>query len=361
MSSPVSSPVAPAPAPRRPMGLVIAAIVLALMSCVGLLGGFFTLMGAVFVRTPQLAQYPVIESVQICLGIVVLLISAFCAWTVVGLFRVQKWARFSILFLGGLLAFFSFANAAIYLVLSFSSFASFATPPNAPGVSPLVMKAIFLGLAGFSLLFTLVGVWWLVYFNLRRTRAVFAMNGAQPFPELLSQGPAAVEGVWIDPNKPKRSVIELLVICLAVLYFFGALWGVIEAFVRFPLFFLGFIFRGNSASVVGLVMAAIDIGLGIGLLRRMKPAWAVALAFNALGLVYMLFMLTPHYRATFADYQQEMFRHTFSGAFPYPPPNQLMMGPILIVSAIFGCLMVGAVFWLLIRARPLFEQKETAS
>lgn len=338
------------------MGLVLAAIVLALMSCVGLLGGFFTLMGAVLVRTPQLAQYPVVVAVQICGGVVVLLLSGFCAWIVVGLFRVQEWARFSILFLGGLLALFSLISAVGYCVLAFTS-----SVPAEAAYPPAFVKVAFLSLGGISLLFTLVGVWWLVYFNLRRTRALFAANGPHQQPESLPQSPAPVEGVWIDPNKPRRSVIELLVICLAALYCFGALWGIVEAFVRFPVFFLGFTFRGNSASVAGLLMAAIELGLGVGLLRRMKPAWAVALAFNALGLIYTLFMLTPQYRAAMADYQQEMFRHTFSGAFPYPPPNQFMMGTIYFVSAIFGCLMVGVVFWLLIRARPLFEQKETAS
>jgi hypothetical protein len=357
----MSSPGLSGPGTKRPMGVVFAAIVLALMALFGFLAGALVVFLTLFVRPPQLTQYPLLEAVEIVVGIVVLLISGLCAWTVVGLFRLQKWARISVVILGGVLAFFSFVNAIVYLAIGLGSLEAFVPAPNAPTVSPLMIKMVFLGLAGFAFLCAGIGVWWLVYFNLRRIRELFSMDRTRQLLEFALQPVATDAGVWIDPTRPKRSVIEVLVIVLGLLYLFGALWGVAEAFVRFPLFLLGHIFRGSSAGIFGLAMGVIDAGLGVGLLRRMKAAWIVALVFNALGLVYTLEMLSPRYQAGMADYQKEIMRRTLSGIVPVPPPPQLNFAPVYVLSAILGVLMVGAVFWLLLRARPLFEQKELAN
>jgi hypothetical protein len=112
------------------------------------------------------------------------------------------------------------------------------------------------------------------------------------------------------------------VICLSVLYLLGAFWGIAEAFVRFPMFFLGYTLRGNSASVFGIVLAAIEVALGVGLLRRMKLAWVASLVLNGLGLIYTLEMFNPSYRAKITEYQQEIMSHTFAfnGITPSPPP-----------------------------------------
>lgn len=358
MSSPALSSLVPAPVPRRPMGLVFAAIVLALMTCMGFFSGASVIFAAVFIRTPQLARYPMVEDIQIGMGVFILLVSGFCAFTVTGLFRIKRWARFSILILGGLLAFYFFLTAVLFFVFAFSSM---ALQPTAAGVPPGMIKGAFLGLGGFCCLFSWVGVWWLVYFNLRRIRALFATNGVGPLPELPAQAPVSAAGVWIDPNTPKRGAIEILVICLAVLYLLGAASGIVTAFLHFPLFFIGFVVRGTSASVAALLFSAISLGMGIGLLRRMKAAWVTALAFNALGLVSTLAMLTPRNRAMMADYQQEIFRHMFSGAFPYPPPSQFNPASTYFLGAVVGALTVGAIFWLLLKARPLFDRKEIAS
>jgi hypothetical protein len=131
MSSPVSTPVLPAPGPQRPIGVVFAAIALALMTCTGFLSAVSVFVTAALVRVPQLEQAPLIEAVDVVMGIVMLLISGYCAWTVVGLFRMKKWARISILVLGGIIAFFSFLCMVTYCVVAFvasSSFASTGTP-----------------------------------------------------------------------------------------------------------------------------------------------------------------------------------------------------------------------------------------
>jgi hypothetical protein len=354
----MSSPIVPTPAPQRPLGVVFAAIVLALMACFSLLNGCLGLFSAVFIHSPQHAQYSVTGSVEIAAGALIFLISGFCVYVAVGLFRTKRWARLSILMLGGLLAVYSFIVGVISWVMAFSRF---AMPADTLSVAPAMMKLAFFGAGVFSFLFTLIGVWWLVYFNLRRIRALFAANVVHPLPELLPQAHMPVAGVWIDPRKPKRSAIEVMVICLAVLYLLGAFYGIAEVFVQFPLFFLGHIFRGTSAAVSGIVLAIVDLGLGVGLLRRMKSAWVSALVFNAFSLVCTLVILNPYQRARMADYQQEIMRRMLSGLTPQPPSSQFMLGPTYLFGGILGVVTTGAVFWLLLLARPLFEAKKTAT
>jgi hypothetical protein len=357
--SSMSSPVLPAPRPGRPMGLVLAAIVLTLITIVGFLSAVLALFEVLYVRPQRVTHYPLLEAIEIVTWIVVLLISGFCAWIVVGLFRMQKWSRISILVLGGVIAFFSFFSTLLYCVLAFAPPTSFVRPPSASGVTPHMIRGMLLCMAGFSLLFMLVGVSWLVYFNLRRVRALFMTSAERTQIELPASAPVAA--VSAPPEiRSAHGPVEILVICLGYLYLFGAIWGIAELFVRFPLFLLGHIFRGSSAGIFGLTMAVIDVGLGVGLLRRMKAAWIAVLVFNALGLIYTLEMLSPRYQAGMSNYQLEIMRRTLSGLAPVPQPP-INLAPMYIFSAIMGVLMVGAVFWLLLRARPLFERKELAN
>lgn len=353
----------PAPA-KRPVGLVLAALVLALFTCMGVLSGVSVLLTPILVHPPQVEQYPVIEVVQITFGIFLLLLCALCGWTVVGLFRIKRWARIGMIVLGAVVAVISFLMAVLYFVLAF---ASIPIPQGSPTVAPAMMKVVFFGLAGFSLVFTLVGVWWLVYFNLRSVRAVFAGNNATGNggrPQLVVPLQAAAQVAGVSVTAPKRDVIEILVICLAVLYLFGAFCGLVEAFVRFPLF-LGVTLRGWSASGVALVLAAINAGLGIGLLRRAKPAWIGGLIWNGLGVIWAAAAFTPGVRAGVVNYQQTV-NQSFSGWLPQSPQTQfqtqlqtqLMTGPMYDVFLGFSLLAVILIVWLLVRAKPLFEAKK---
>jgi len=291
MSSPALNPVMPAPGPRRPIGLILAAVALGLMTCQGFLSAGIAIFSALVIRPPETAQYPAITAVEIGIGVIMLLISGLCAFVVVGIFRLKGWAR--ILILGGLLVLFSAPVAILFIALAFTSFINTA---DTPGVSPAAMRFIFLGMGGVLML---VGIWWLVYFNLRRIRALFARNGTPVQPELLlytSLPPAQ------GPEASSRNVIEILLTCLAVLYLFGAASGIVMALTQFPLFFLGFTFRGVSGSVVALAFAIFNLGVGIGILRRVKLAWVAALAFQFVGLISTLLMFLPRNRALMADY-----------------------------------------------------------
>ncbi|HEX5236684.1 MAG TPA: hypothetical protein VFW25_15295 [Silvibacterium sp.] len=355
------SPLVPTPAPQRPLGVVLAAIVLALMSCMGLVSAASVLLISVFVPTSQIPQYPAMQAVQVVSGIFMLLVSGFCAWTVVGLFRMKNWARISILIMGGLVAAFSLLSFVGFSVLTFSS----AIPADgalgvdvhaAPGASAAIMKAVFISIAGCYLMGVLLGLWWLFYFSRRRIRMIFAADGLRPGSGPGSQVPAEIEGVWIDSSKSSRGIVEILLICLAALYLIAGASGLITAFLHFPLFVFGFIVRGTTASLFAGLFFVISIGIGVGLLRRMKAAWVTALVFNGFGLVSTLILFIPRNRAVMMDYQSELVRRMFSGLVPVNS-NQFMLGPFYLLGEISGVLTSLAIFWLLIRARPLFDRK----
>lgn len=325
---------------------MLAAIILALMTAWGLLIAASIIFVAIAVPTPQTAQYPLVVYIQIGFGIIALLISLFCGWTVFGLFRLQRWARYSILILGGLLAVFSALVTIFDCVLAFSSFVA---SPNPSGVPPATLRLILLAIAGFNVLLTLIGVWWLIYFNLGRIRSFFAPNEA---PETNG----AISTHTTELGNSSASVVEILLKCLAVLYLVGAVPGVLMAFFRFPLFFLGFTLRGSSATIVSLLLAAIGLSIGIGLFRRARFAWYAALAFNVFGLTSSVILFAPHNRASMIDYQQEINGRLFPGMNTLArQPSQVMQGPMWIPMALISFVCVGLVIWLLICARPLFD------
>ena len=160
-------------ASERPGGIYVAAIVLALMGAFGLLSTAFSVV-TLFLTKHAIA--PEIPSVRILLGVVHLLMLAavfWCFWTVVGLFRFRAWARYSIIVLGVLdFLFFAALSAALVWLHGNPFVAAMDARPN-PSM-PFSPGVLMLGLSGFYALLALIGVWWVVYFNLARVRLAFA-------------------------------------------------------------------------------------------------------------------------------------------------------------------------------------------
>jgi hypothetical protein len=156
---------------RVPAGVAIAAVVLGLMAFVGLLvaGG---LAVAIFViRTPLIPRIPAVRMAAAGVDALVLALVVLAACTIVGLFRLKIWARYSIVLLG-LLDFLVFAlmTAGVLIGRVKSGMASMPIPNN-PHVT---LGEILLGLAAFYALLALVGVWWMIYFNAKPVRQTFA-------------------------------------------------------------------------------------------------------------------------------------------------------------------------------------------
>jgi hypothetical protein len=157
---------------EKPGGIYVAAIVLSLMAAFGLISVAFSVV-ALFFTSHSIA--PSIPTVRILLAVVQLLMLAvvfWCLWTVVGLFRFRRWARYSMIVIGILdFLFFALLSGALIWLHGNPFVAAMDARPN-PSM-PFSPGMLMLGLSAFYALLALIGVWWVVYFNLARVRLAF--------------------------------------------------------------------------------------------------------------------------------------------------------------------------------------------
>lgn len=162
-----------------PAGVVVAAVVLGLMTFVGLLIAAFSAFALFVART---ALIPRITSVRMAAGALDALLLALvilAIFTIVGLFRLKVWARYSMILLG-LLDFVVFAiMTAGVLVARVKSGMGAMTLPNNPSVT---LGEILIWLAVFYAVLALIGVWWMLYFSRERMRGVFQDEAARLTP-----------------------------------------------------------------------------------------------------------------------------------------------------------------------------------
>lgn len=154
-----------------PAGVAIAAVVLGLMSFVGLLIACASIIAQFVMNTPLIPHIPVVRMVSAGIDALLIALVILAVCTIVGLFRLKAWARYSILFLG-VLDFLVFALMAIGILIARVKWwmASLSLPNN----PHLKVGDILLWLAIFYGILTLIGVWWLIYFNVKSVRESFA-------------------------------------------------------------------------------------------------------------------------------------------------------------------------------------------
>lgn len=161
---------------KRPAGISIAAIVLALMAAVGALFATALIAALFFTRHPIIPPIPTVKLFVICFDLLMLILLLWGIWTVVGLFKLKPWARFSILALGALdLFFFGVQSIGLLILRTRTDFSMMM--PSGPGA--INVSAILLDIATFDALLALIGVWWLVYFSLSRVRVAFGSSPHQ--------------------------------------------------------------------------------------------------------------------------------------------------------------------------------------
>lgn len=171
---------------------------------------------------------------------------AFAVWGIlsgIGLLRLRKWARISMLVFSGILLFSTLPALLIVPLMPFPA------PEGTPGNFALFMKVFLVVCYGIP---AAIAGWWLYFFNKRAVKDQFRGEMA---------------GVVSPTSAPKRpisiSIIGWFMVvsgCLCTPFFF----------LHFPVFFLSFLLIGWRASLVMLGWCAIYVIAGVGLLR-LKP------------------------------------------------------------------------------------------
>jgi hypothetical protein len=277
--------------------VVVAAVVLGLMALMGIFGGLVS-MGVCLFGQAALAIHS-IASVRAMMEIfagMMLCFSLFCGWTAVDLFRMRRWARHSILVLGGLEFLFCALLCGVMILVGFK-------PPPVPegAASPVSLQAVFIGMAAFYGVLSLIGAWWLVYFNLAPVRTAFAGTGQAA----METEPAASLGVAAQApaGTPAWRIVIIVWACLMLV---SVLYLPVVLFMHLPLFMFGVVFRGTAAAALMLAVVAVQLYLGAGLLRKWKAAWYVALAWQVYTVAVFLSFLLPGVWARLMAYEQEV-------------------------------------------------------
>jgi hypothetical protein len=115
-----------------------------------------------------------------------------------------------------------------------------------------------------------IGIWWLVLFNLKTTRAQFTGTPSEA-----------------SPGIPSAPACPLPVQIIAVLFLFSALWVLVIPFLQmpFPALFFGHPFYGTSGKVL-MVLAGLLLGAGsVGLLKLKKWSYPLILGIQGFWLL----------------------------------------------------------------------------
>ena len=257
---------------RRPTTSVKAAAIVAI------LGSVLVLLGAAFVfltvlllpgvqtgaELPRFARVVAQAAMVFFFGFAILGL-----FTGVGVLRLEKWARISMLIWSGL--------TAAFCALTISSlFIPIPIPPSTPGTPANFMSYVRVAIVLFYGVPLAIAVWWLVLFN---SKVVIA--------QFLSPGTGAMHDPSGFPIAPPSSKPELPlpIIVLAGFMLLSSIGVFFSFFMRVPLILFARALRGPVAIAVWIAICLIATAAGIGLLRRKRWSYGLTIALQVLGLL----------------------------------------------------------------------------
>jgi hypothetical protein len=159
---------------KRPVGVMLTAIVQILASLLVLLLSIVTLLTPALMRHSRTAAPPpaMPEGMAYLIAAFYGLFAVLGFLTAVGLFRMRNWARYSTLVFSGFLLSMGLVMALVFVAMPIP-----VPSRDAAKISPNTIAAIKIVMTGFSLGFAVLGSVWLYYFNRASTRAASRLEG----------------------------------------------------------------------------------------------------------------------------------------------------------------------------------------
>jgi hypothetical protein len=334
------------------VALVGSALVLA-FGVLAILGMVMALQSAPF-EAPREFPFPpgLLKTIIMLLPLIYILPAVWGLCTGVALLKLKNWARISIIVFAALMTFsglFGAVGALAFTMISTTNNPELNRPEMAWVRGFMVVSALAeLGL----------GIWWLVFFNLAKTRAQFQRPapwtavpsaGVQP-PSSgpLQQVPSALPA-QVGSGRP----ISITIIACYLLV--GAPFALVNLALRMPAILFTTFLTGRAAVLYWLACLALLVGVGIGLLRLHPVARLVAMGYLVFSAVNStLFFLAPgaHDRIQkLMDWQESIF--------PWmkiwrESPLQLDPVPLMSVGAVFGLIFLLVPLYFLFTARQAF-------
>ncbi len=306
---------------KRSIGITLSGAVTLLGSVLCMAVSSVMVVMAVFVPFPATpTQPPMAKSVVYLGAAVVLLAGVWGIATAIGLFRLQRWARFSILIFGGLLVCMSAVSAAV-VMLTFQMMPQ--TMPAETANLGMVVVLLFYGMLA------ALGGWWLYLFNKKSIKEQF---------------------LRAEPALPE-SGMPLSIAIIGGVLLIGAASCAITALMRWPAMLFSFVLTGWAASALYALLAVAQAAIGVGLLRLNPASRIAALCFFAFGLSNsLLFLLLPGSTARMA-YTMDKMSEMMKTPLPQTPNPPWVLG-----VAISGVLTILAL-WFLITRKPAFVKR----
>jgi hypothetical protein len=202
-----------------------------------------------------------------------------------------------------------------------------------------------------------VGIWWLVFFNRANVKRQFTASGSPlppPVPEIfavqLSERPLSA-----TERRPQRP-LSLTIIAWFLLV--GCLFVPLSIALRAPAFVLTKVVTGRPAELYYLVVVALQLYIGIGLLRLKPLARTVGVGYFSFALLNAaVFYLAPGSRArlqALMDYQFALFPWMRTWLRQWEVQFNPM--PSLYVGACMGLILVAVPLYFLITRKQAFEK-----
>ncbi len=280
---------------KRPIGVILAAIVLSLFALVQLFTAGIMTIGGIAMghadpsKMPPAMPGPMLGWMHAFVIACALFIAGLATWavfTVVGILRLRNWARISILVIGGCLA---GLGLMCLFGLAMTWGALHTMPVTQPHGDPFILRITLIVTGIMYGLVLAIGVWWLVYFNLRSVKAAFAAPILQPDGTYLHANPTPSAPGYFPPAPTAITI-------LGWLWIISSVFCLLMVLVPLPGFFLGLFLTGIGKDALYIAFSALAAYAGWGTLHLRESGRRVAIGFVCLGLVQMPLILTPWFQ-----------------------------------------------------------------
>lgn len=270
--------------PRASAGVIIAAVVAAIgsvltMFCLalGAMGLYLTPAGKSSPGVPPIPPSALAAAGIMLVVMFALAIFGFC--TGIGLFLLKNWARISALIWAGFTVFFCFLALLFILVLPFPAV------PTASGVSMTAVKGMLALFYGVPIM---IGVWWLILFNQKSTKAQFTGTSVVAAPELPAK---------LRCPLPVAIIAGFMLISVAGMFLMPLLH------MPITVIFFGNRLRGESGAFLFASSAVLYLAAALGLLTLKRWSYSLAIGLQAF---YMVSGAVTFLRRNFAQNLQEV-------------------------------------------------------
>ncbi|MBZ5668004.1 MAG: hypothetical protein LAO30_25895 [Acidobacteriia bacterium] len=247
--------------------------------------------------------------------------------TSLGLFRLKRWARLSILVFSVLLVLMGVFSAPMLLLIPL---------PQAPEADPQVTTYIRFGLAGFYALLAAIGIWWFILFTRRSVREQFGV-----YPSMV-----AVPIDSVDFRPPKRPISITVIAWLMIV---GAAFAPFNFWLHPPIPFMWAMLSGLPAALYTGFHALLAVYVGIGLLR-LKPLCRTIAIY-----LYSFFALNSFVFYTAPGRDARIHALMNWGPAFLPHPDFHLPTAIFLMFSLVGLGFVFVLIYFLVTSKPAFE------